>query len=95
VFDLLDQGLPGGPERKRILDDAEVDLVRLQPSICVTSLIENLKSGASGAAQVDRKTGDAKPGESRPAESKPNESKAADTPSKAKPESAKTKKKAK
>ncbi len=45
IFEMLDQGLPAGEERKTILDDADLELHRLQPSVCVTSLMENLGRG--------------------------------------------------
>ena len=45
VVEMLDQGLPSGPDRKRILQDADKVLAGLQPSVCVTGLMETLGRG--------------------------------------------------
>jgi hypothetical protein len=57
VFELLDQGLPGGPERKRLLEDLDLSLVRTAPSVCLTALVEGLVQGNP----VAPKPTDAKP----------------------------------
>jgi hypothetical protein len=45
VAEMLDQGLPSGPDRKSILSAADKELARLQPSVCVTGLMESLGRG--------------------------------------------------
>jgi hypothetical protein len=45
IVEMLDQGLPSGPDRKRILEVADKALAALQPSVCVTGLMETLGKG--------------------------------------------------
>lgn len=45
IVEMLDQGLPSGPDRKRILEVADKALAGLQPSVCVTGLMETLGKG--------------------------------------------------
>ena len=54
TFEQLDQGLPAGPDRKRLLTEASADAKdSVAPQLCVASTLERLAGRGAKAAPAD------------------------------------------